>query len=418
MIPSDQAGCGHYRITQPGNVIGGYTDLQVTIHMSPDPSYLKEDVDLLVLQRTRMSMVAVPTEELEQNRGRTSRAIDQNAAIIAEANRLGIPIVFDNDDNDIELPSFHGLYKTYQDQEIPQKVRESIQAADAVTTTTPYLANVLSKVSGRDNVYILPNCIQLTDPTWRFPRTKSDTIRIGWAGGSSHAKDLTVLDGVMDEIYRRYGDRVQFVLGGYDTRGTYVWWDTEGNWHERAIEDHESIWVKMSDTLFGNTPKRTHRVMRTLPINQYGFHYSQLDIGVVPLQDIEFNRSKSELKLLEYGAYGVPVVASDVEPYSNAVRDVPGVVPLVPDKSGQVKRWVNELSSLIEDPVYRIEQGRKLYSLIRSRYDADLWALSRLEFYLSVIRGEPKAPDPASTIPNWSNPLVEYEPHAEGVLPW
>ena len=44
----------------------------------------------------------------------------------------------------------------------------------------------------------------------------------------------------------------------------------------------------------------------------------ELDIAVAPLTDHPFNRAKSSLKLLEYGALALPVVASDLEPYREA----------------------------------------------------------------------------------------------------
>jgi hypothetical protein len=42
------------------------------------------------------------------------------------------------------------------------------------------------------------------------------------------------------------------------------------------------------------------------------------DLGIAPLVDNAFNRLKSDIKVLEYTAMGLPVVASSVEPYSDA----------------------------------------------------------------------------------------------------
>ena len=40
-----------------------------------------------------------------------------------------------------------------------------------------------------------------------------------------------------------------------------------------------------------------------------------LDLALAPLEDNLFNRCKSNLKFLEYGACGYPVIASDIECY-------------------------------------------------------------------------------------------------------
>jgi len=43
-----------------------------------------------------------------------------------------------------------------------------------------------------------------------------------------------------------------------------------------------------------------------------------LDIAVAPLEEIPFNRGKSNLRLLEYGALGIPVICTDIDPYRNS----------------------------------------------------------------------------------------------------
>ena len=43
-----------------------------------------------------------------------------------------------------------------------------------------------------------------------------------------------------------------------------------------------------------------------------------LDIAVAPLAKIPFNQGKSNLRLLEYGALGIPVVCTDIDPYRNS----------------------------------------------------------------------------------------------------
>jgi len=57
-----------------------------------------------------------------------------------------------------------------------------------------------------------------------------------------------------------------------------------------------------------------------VPVGRYPARLARLgfDIAVAPLVDHPFNRAKSALKLLEYGALALPVVASDIEPYRSA----------------------------------------------------------------------------------------------------
>ena len=42
------------------------------------------------------------------------------------------------------------------------------------------------------------------------------------------------------------------------------------------------------------------------------------DIGLAPLEINDFNRAKSDLKILEYAVCGIPGVYTDIEPYKEA----------------------------------------------------------------------------------------------------
>jgi glycosyltransferase involved in cell wall biosynthesis len=67
-----------------------------------------------------------------------------------------------------------------------------------------------------------------------------------------------------------------------------------------------------------------------------------LDIAVAPLEDNLFNRCKSNLRLLEYGAMSWPVVCSDVYVYKT---NNPPVLRCGNDTSN----WIDALNNLIAD---------------------------------------------------------------------
>ena len=75
---------------------------------------------------------------------------------------------------------------------------------------------------------------------------------------------------------------------------------------------------------------------------------SDWDIGVIPLLNTEFNKCKSELKYIEFSALGIPVVASDVSAYSETIQN--GVNGYL---SSNEDEWVDKLSVLIDDPIFR-----------------------------------------------------------------
>jgi hypothetical protein len=77
-------------------------------------------------------------------------------------------------------------------------------------------------------------------------------------------------------------------------------------------------------------------------------------IGIAPLADNAFNRCKSSIKLLDYGALGLATIASDMPAYRAADgAALPGAL-LAADESA----WFHALAKLIRQPVRRLELAR------------------------------------------------------------
>jgi glycosyltransferase involved in cell wall biosynthesis len=79
---------------------------------------------------------------------------------------------------------------------------------------------------------------------------------------------------------------------------------------------------------------------------------SECDIGIMPLSDTEFTRSKCGLKLIQYMACGLPVVASPVGANCEIVEE---------NRNGflaaNAREWIEKLSALIESAELRKRLG-------------------------------------------------------------
>jgi hypothetical protein len=82
------------------------------------------------------------------------------------------------------------------------------------------------------------------------------------------------------------------------------------------------------------------------------------DIGIAPLADTAFNRCKSALKALDYGALALPVLASDRDVYRGSLADGPGGW-LLPDDEGA---WFVALARLVRDAALRRRLGEGAYA--------------------------------------------------------
>ena len=183
-----------------------------------------------------------------------------------------------------------------QHAELVQALRTALETCDLCICTTPNLAQA---IAGEFDLPIakmasVPNALPV-EP-WARLAAKSDLqrtanaaqgkarLRVLWAGAAQHQADVDLLLPVVLATKLKY----QWVFFGLCPTGLAA--DAEIEFHA-AVE-------------FDDYPDRL-AAMRA-------------DIAVAPLVDTEFNRCKSPLKLLEYGALGLAVVASALPPYNEA----------------------------------------------------------------------------------------------------
>ena len=71
-----------------------------------------------------------------------------------------------------------------------------------------------------------------------------------------------------------------------------------------------------------------------------------IDIALAPLLDTPFNRTKSNIKWLEYSACGIVGIFSDLTPYNSYVKQ--GKTGLLVDNSPE--NWFDAMDSLVRHP--------------------------------------------------------------------
>lgn len=238
------------------------------------------------------------------------------------------------------------LFATKTSMTIREVVQEFLKEVDAVTTTTEYLATVFRNFNA--HVYVLPNCLETA--RWKKvppPRPHPDEIRMGWFGGSQHYEDLSLLERVVPNLLRRYPNLVWVM--------------------PMAVPDFWRECVEKAE--------RGFRLIPFTSVQKWPEYLGEqgIDIAVTPLKDNPFNRSKSNIKLLEFGALGIPGVFSAVGPYLEVQHDVNGLLAKNTDDE-----WMGRLSELIEDVGKRRRLGAEAQKYVFANYEirdkAHLWA--------------------------------------------
>jgi glycosyltransferase involved in cell wall biosynthesis len=176
-----------------------------------------------------------------------------------------------------------------------------------VTTTSEPIAQAYRAMGGR-SVRVIEN--YLGDHYANLERQPHDGLVIGWAGWVDHQADWKALD----------------------LHATFM----------RLLDAHPHVRVASVGMIDLGLPRERYTRSPAVPFEQLGEALTAFDIGIAPLADHAFNRARSNIKVKEYGAAGVPWLASPIGPYANLGEKQGG--RLVPDDS-----WYTALDELIRN---------------------------------------------------------------------
>lgn len=229
--------------------------------------------------------------------------------------------------------------------------RASFRNADLVSCTTETLAARLRTIN--PNVAVLPNLIDFN----QYPKVElvKKNIRIGWQGGCSHFEDLHMIRDAIGEILKKYTDVTFVYWGDMKLYGLFKHFPIE------RIEAH--TW---SDYL----------------VYPYKLACLNLDIGLCPVVENEFNRNKSAIKYFEYSMTGAATIASDWEPYSPCITNDKDGLLVKPDQ------WFNAMEELILNKEKRQMLAKNAYENIYFNYNSDSKAHLWLDAYEKVLKKE------------------------------
>lgn len=333
VMPIDDAGCGNYRLRFPAGILSaeGY---DVTVDaMGPgaywDRTYTRviglsdiKGADIFVTQR--------PTNICTYD-------------TIRHLLSIGVKVVVDVDDRLDRVHRTHAGYNgfngLYESHEI---LDDCCKIADLVTCTTPALLDRY----GYGHGVVLPNLIPAKYlDLWAMPRPNT----LGWSGFvGTHPGDLEMTGTAIQQAIDR--NRPAGVLAG-------------SPWTVHIVGTGEN--VRQAARL-----RDEPSVSGVVPFDLYPQTLGEISVGMVPLVASEFNAAKSCLKMMEFAAVGVPVVASPTP--DNVRLHRLGVGLLAPSR----RKWVEQLSRLMGSSGYRDElagSGRQAVAGLTYEQHADRW---------------------------------------------
>lgn len=337
---------------------------------------------------------------------------DASPSIIRALKDMGIVVIVDIDDYWLPTKE-HPIHQIIVREEINKKIIANLREASYVTTTTELFADEIKNIN--KNVVIFPNAINPNEPQFKHVTPPSDRIRVGWLGGSSHLHDLKLLSGFVDKNHSELKNKVQYVLCGFDTRGTVTEINPKtGEQKKRDILPHETVWVRYEEIFtdnykiidsnyrkyleeFKEYDYQTNDVLPylrvwTKPVNTYAMNYTKMDISLAPIKNHIFNRVKSQLKVIEAGFYKKALIASDIGPYTidlkhclNNGQFTDGNAMLVSENRNH-SDWSKFIKKLVNNPNLITDMGERLYETVKDKYDLSNVSKNRAEFYKTIIK--------------------------------
>jgi glycosyltransferase involved in cell wall biosynthesis len=398
-IPSDKHGVGKFRMMDPFVFISDKHSEDIHV----DISYNAEDRDDYFLN---YDIVVFHTFIHQTNH-------EHNIKRINWLKSKGIITIMDIDDLWF-VDQRHPMYMAIKMNKVGEMKIDMLKTVDYVSTTTPIFAKTIKDKLKVSNVVVFPNAVNEDEPQFQNKPVQSDKVRFGWLGGSSHLHDLELMSNGISSTYNLFKDKVQFVLCGFDTRGSVTVIDQEGKQQQRPIQPTETVWYKYEGFFTDNFKvlsseyknylgtftqgdyndiDEPYRRRWTKDINSYATNYNTFDVSLAPLVDSVFNANKSQLKVIEAGFFKKAIIASDVDPFTidliSAVDEGKfndkGNALLVGSKKNH-KDWAKHMKRLVENPNMIEDLGNRLYETVKDTYSLKKVCKDRVEFFKSIIK--------------------------------
>ncbi len=236
---------------------------------------------------------------------------------------LAIPFVYGLDDLVTNVPPKSSSYR-YAYKDARARLRRALAMCERLVVTTVPLAELARDMI--DEIHVVPNYLERSQ--WEglvSLRRQGPKARVGWAGGQQHQGDLELIEEVVEATAR------------------------------------EVDWV-----FLGMCPERLRPYVKEVHGFQPGFRdylarlaSLNLDLAIAPLELHPFNEAKSNLRLLEYGMLGWPVVCTDILPYQGAP------VCRVPNEP---RRWIEAIRERAHDLDAAAKEGDRLREWVQAHY--------------------------------------------------
>lgn len=227
----------------------------------------------------------------------------------------------------------------------------TVQAADAVIAGNAFLSRCAVDQGARsDRVRVIPTCICTDDYPVRREDRRDGATRLVWIGSSSTLQGLEQRRSLLERLGREVpGLRLRVICDGFP------------DFDPLPVEDVRWSAAGEATDLAGG------------------------DVGVSFVPDDLWTRGKCGLKVLQYFAAGLPVVADPVGVHPEMIE--PGVHGFLPRTDDE---WIAAIRALVADRDLRRRMGMAARARVESSYSVDAWSAR----FVAAVEGDVEPPAP------------------------
>ncbi len=322
-FPANDSGVGEYRVRSPLRALTHAAKIQSSLLPNHSETLIPDIVeierakpDVLLLQNGTASYLLHAWEQYRKFND--------------------VFMIYSQDDLIYMLPGKHPLQGKWP-KDLRKRLRKLLEHSDRLIVATEPLKIEYSRWIS--DVKIVPNYLEKAkwlDLAVNAKSRDGKKMRVGWAGGAQHQGDL------------------EFILPVVEAT------------------KNEVDWIFM-----GMCPEQIRPFIKEYHAGVHFDLYPQkladldLDLAIAPLEYNNFNMAKTNLRLLEYGVLGWPVVCSDITPYRNAP---------VTRVSNNVNHWIKAIREKVNEPDALVKEGQVLKQWVLEHYlledHLDEWMLA------------------------------------------
>ena len=285
-----------------------------------------------------------------------------------EARRLGMTIGYDLDDPSFDTgvlganPNLKVIEPHYREGQLRDAVRfrQAMSACDFLTTSTPYLGELMQRATNNPNVYLWRNIADHEAlATGAQARALADEkpheeIVLGYFSGSlAHEADFDEALAAVAEVMEQRLDVSLLVVGHLRDRPEFA------KWSDRIRREAFTDYIAYLELV------------------------AECDLVVVPLADDAFNKCKSVVRFIDAAVTSTPVVASAVGDYDELLEH--GRTAFLVRN----RQWRTVLREAVSNAALRKKVGANARQFVAEKFSTDSYRPGIGEpFGQTVLGGE------------------------------